>query len=277
MLGIAAQIISASQIIMVSKFLGLEAAATWSVSTKVFQFAQQIVYRIFDFSEAAFSELIVRREIERFKQRYASIITLTASGAVLFAILGMAANAGLVRFWTGGRISWNFTCDVAAAIFLVVSSINRTYAYIVILLKDIGAYRFVSILEAVLVIAGGTLLAPRFGFVGIFVASIVSSILCSGLYGALRTAKFLQLSPIQITAGWLARPMAFALVFAAVSLISSRSFLNSGVFWIFAFAAVTTGALGLVIFYFIGLERSLKMELNHLLVASLRRLSLSSS
>ena len=107
-LGIAAQIISASQVIMVSKFLGLEAAATWSICTKVFQFAQQIVYRLFDFSEAAFSEMVVRREIERFKQRYASIVTLTASAAVLFAILGIAANAGLVRFWTGGRISWNF-------------------------------------------------------------------------------------------------------------------------------------------------------------------------
>jgi O-antigen/teichoic acid export membrane protein len=276
-LGIAAQIISASQVIMVSKFLGLEAAATWSICTKVFQFAQQIVYRLFDFSEAAFSEMIVRREIERFKQRYASIVTLTASAAVLFAILGMAANAGLVRFWTGGRISWNFTCDVAAAIFLVVSSVNRTYAFIVILLKDIGGYRFVSLLEAGLVIAGGSLLGPRFGFVGILIASIASSILCSGFYGALRTAKFLQLSPIQITAGWLARPTAFALVFAAVSLISSRPFLNSRTFWIFAVAAATTGALGLVIFYFIGLQRPLKLELNQLLVSLIRRSSLSSS
>jgi O-antigen/teichoic acid export membrane protein len=276
-LGIAAQIISASQVIMVSKFLGLEAAATWSICTKVFQFAQQIVYRLFDFSEAAFSEMIVRREIERFKHRYASIVTLTASAAVLFAILGMAANAGLVRFWTGGRISWNFSCDVAAAIFLVVSSVNRTYAFIVILLKDIGGYRFVSLLEAGLVIAGGSLLGPRFGFVGILIASIVSSILCSGFYGALRTAKFLQLSPIQITAGWLARPMAFALVFAAVSLISSRPFLNSNTFWIFAVAAATTGALGLVIFYLIGLQRPLKLELNHLLVSLIRRSSLSSS
>ena len=127
-LGLALQIISASQVIMVSRFLGLEAAATWSICTKVFQFAQQIVYRLFDFSEAAFSEMVVRREIERFKQRYASMVTLTASAAVLFAILGMAANAGLVRFWTSGRTSWNFTCDIAAGIFLVVSSVNRTYA-----------------------------------------------------------------------------------------------------------------------------------------------------
>jgi len=276
-LGIAAQIISASQVIMVSRFLGLEAAATWSICTKAFQFAQQIVYRIFDFSEAAFSEMVVRREIERFKHRYASIVSLSASVAVLFAILGLAANAGLVRFWTGGRISWDFTCDVAAAVFLVVSSVNRTYAYIVILLKDIGGYRFVSLLEAGLVIAGGSLLGPRLGFVGIFVASVVSSILCSGLYGALRTAKFLHLSPIQITAGWLARPMAFALVFAAVSLISSRPFLNSHIFWIFAVAAVITGVVGLLIFYFIGLQRPLKIELSHLLASLVRRLSLSSS
>ena len=277
MLGIAAQIISASQVIMVSKFLGLEAAATWSICTKVFQFAQQIVYRIFDFSEAAFSEMVVRRKIERFKQRYASIVTLTASAAVLLGISDMAVNAGLVFFWTGGRISWNFTCDVAAAVFLVVSSVDRTYAYIVILLKDIGGYRFVSLLEAGLVIVGGSLLGPRLGFVGIFTASIVSSVLCSGLYGALRTAKFLRLSPIRIISGWLARPMASALVFGAFSLISSRLFLNSRNFWIFAVAAAVTGATGFVILYFIGLQRPLKMELNHLLASSIRRSSPSST
>jgi len=277
LLGIAAQIVSASQVIMVSRFLGLEAAATWSICTKVFQFAQQIVYRLFDFSEAAFSEMIVRREIERFKQRFASILILTASTAVLLAILCMAANAGLVRFWTGGRISWDFTCDVAAAIFLVASSVDRTYAFIVILLKDIGGYRYISLLEAGLVIVGGSFLGPRFGFIGIFIASIGSSILCSGLYGAYRTAKFLKLSPIQITAGWLARPMAFALVFAAVSLFSSRPFLNSHIFWIFAVAVVITGAIGLLIFYFIGLQRPLKLELNHLLASLVRRLSLSLS
>jgi len=271
LLGIAAQIISASQVVMVCRFLGLEAAATWSICNKVFQFAQQIVYRLFDFSEAAFSEMIVRREIERFKHRFASIITLTASAAVLFAILGIATNAGVVRFWTGGRISWNFTCDVAAAIFLVTSSVDRTYSFIVILLKEIGGYRFVVLLEAGLVIAGGSLLGPRLGFVGIFIASIGSSILCSGLYGVYRTAKFLQLSPIQITAGWLGRPAAFALVFAAVGLISSRPFLNSPTFWIFALAAATTGVTGLLIFYFIGLQRPLKMELNHLLSSLIRR------
>jgi O-antigen/teichoic acid export membrane protein len=276
-LGLALQIINASQVIMVSRFLGLEAAATWSICTKVFQFAQQIVYRLFDFSDAAFSEMVVRREIERFKQRYASMVTLTASAAVLFAILGIAANAGLVRFWTSGRTSWNFTCDIGAAIFLVVSSVNRTYAHIVILLKDISAYRFVSLLEAGLVIGGGSFLAPRLGFVGIFMVSIFSSILCSGLYGAYRTAKFLQLPPIQITAGWLARPMAFGLVFAAVSLIPSRWFLNSHVFWIFAVAAATTGAVGIVIFYLIGLQRPLRSELNHLLVSLIRRSPVSSS
>jgi O-antigen/teichoic acid export membrane protein len=277
LLGIAAQIISASQVIMVSRFLGLEAAATWSICTKAFQFAQQIVYRIFDFSEAAFSEMVVRREIERFKHRYASIVALTASAAVLFAILGMAANSGLVHFWTGGRISWNFTCDVAAAIFLVVSSVDRTYAYIVILLKDIGVYRFVSLLEAGLVIAGGSLLGPRLGFVGIFIASIVSSILCSGLYGAYRTAKYLRLSLIEITAGWLTRPAAFALVFATVSLISSRPFLSSDIFWIFAVAATVTGAVGVLIFYFVGLQRSLQVELSQLLASVIHRSSVSSS
>jgi O-antigen/teichoic acid export membrane protein len=277
LLGIAAQIISASQVIMVSRFLGLEAAATWSICTKAFQFAQQIVYRIFDFSEAAFSEMVVRREIERFKQRYASIVTVTANAAVLFAILSLAANAGLVRFWTGGRISWDFSCDVAAGIFLVVSSVNRTYAFIVILLKDIGLYRFVSLLEAGLVIAGGSLLGPRLGFVGIFIASIVSSILCSGFYGALRTAKFLELSAIRVTAGWLARPMAFALVFALLSLISSRPFLTSHIFWIFAVAAIITGVMGLLIFYFIGLQRPLKVEVTQLLASLIRRSFSSSS
>jgi hypothetical protein len=71
--------------------------------------------------------------------------------------------------------------------------------------------------------------------------------------------------------------MAFGLVFAAVSLIPSRWFLNSHVFWIFAVAAATTGAVGIVIFYLIGLQRPLRSELNHLLVSLIRRSPFSSS
>ena len=44
------QLISASPAILISKLVGLEAAATWAVGTKLFMLFQQIVWKLYDFS-----------------------------------------------------------------------------------------------------------------------------------------------------------------------------------------------------------------------------------
>ena len=76
LLGLAAQLISASQLVLVSRLISLDAAAVWSVCMKSFAMAQLVVCRVLDFSAAGLAELVVWGEHERFRSRLASIVAL---------------------------------------------------------------------------------------------------------------------------------------------------------------------------------------------------------
>src|SRR5260221_12636265 len=70
LLSVGLQLVSASQIIVISRTLGFDAAAIWTIATKAFMLAQQIVYRPLDFSSAALSEMMAREERERRLARF---------------------------------------------------------------------------------------------------------------------------------------------------------------------------------------------------------------
>ena len=56
------QMLNASQTLILTRILGVELAATWSVCTRTFTFVTQLIYRIFQYSAPALAEMIVRGE-----------------------------------------------------------------------------------------------------------------------------------------------------------------------------------------------------------------------
>jgi O-antigen/teichoic acid export membrane protein len=71
---IGTQLIISSQTVLVSRQLGLEAAALWSVMTKAFTLVSQIVWKIVSNAMPAFAEMHVRGEWERMWSRYRAIV-----------------------------------------------------------------------------------------------------------------------------------------------------------------------------------------------------------
>src|SRR5271166_1692422 len=149
-LQVASQFISASQVVLVSRLIGLDAAGVWSVCMKSFTLAQLVVYRVLDYSAAPLSEMVVRGEQARFRSRLASIVAISAVGAGFFGVLGALGNRGLVQFWTNGRVTWNSWDDVFAAFYVVFVCVTRCYTGICGLTKQVGLYKYVSLLEGVL-------------------------------------------------------------------------------------------------------------------------------
>lgn len=261
LLGLAAQLISASQLVLVSRLISLDAAAVWSVCMKSFAMAQLVVCRVLDFSAAGLAELVVWGEHERFRSRLASIVALSAIGAGFFGVLGAFGNQGFVSFWTNGRIGWNSWNDVCAATYLFLICVSRCYTMIAALLKQIGNYKYVSLLEGVLVITGSILLAPHLNFLGILASSVIANILCSGLYGIMRVSKYFHASVVDITFGWLAGPFRFICAFV---LVGSVIFWAGGKFQgplAFGFTAACAGLCGFVLAMLIGLPNEFRTEL----------------
>jgi O-antigen/teichoic acid export membrane protein len=258
---LADQLLFASQIILVSRLISLEAAAVWLVCTKSYNMARLVVNRIFDFSGAGFSEMIVRGEIGRFRSRLGSIVALSAVGAGFFAVLGALGNRGFVSFWTGGKVSWDTWSDMAAAAYLLSSAVTRCYAGLPEMVKQIGNYKYISLLEGLLVVAGSIIFAPRFHFCGVLLSSLLANLCCSGAYGAFRVSKYFNTSIADVTFGWLKGALSFLLTFVIAGL---------GIFWLgsrfsglapFLITVCSAALAGIVLAFCLGLPREIREEL----------------
>lgn len=188
------QLISASPIVLISKLMGLEAAATWAIGTKLFSLVQQLVWRVYDFSTSGFSEMVARRELERLEFRFFQIISATVGMAGFFGGILCMMNSSFIFLWTGGKIIWPPILDIFLGLLLFSYSFNRCYGGLVGVFMDIGFAKFAYFLDGVLFIVSAYFLIPFFGFIGVLLPCLILDFLIPGLYGYQRTAGFFRSS-----------------------------------------------------------------------------------
>lgn len=203
---LGSQLVSASQVILVSRLLGLEAAAIWSICTKVFTLAQQVVFRIYDFSASALSEMYVRGEWERLRNRFRDSVILTASMGVLVGVIVASANVPFLRLWTQNRISWDPINNWLMALMIVIFSITRCHSAMFGLEKKYGMGRFIPLIEGTIFILSCLISIPRWGFSGLIVSAIAANFLLSGLYGLYRSSLLFRFSFTEMATNWLTPP-----------------------------------------------------------------------
>ena len=251
--------------------MGLDAAAVWSICTKSFALAQQMIVKIFDFSTPGFSEMIVRGEILRFKSRLPAVLNLTAVGAGFFGVLGALGNRMLISYWTQGKVSWDLRTDVCASVYLFVWCITHCYAGFPGLMKQIRGYKYVILLEGGCVVFGAILFAPTFGFPGVFIPAIAGNLFCSGFYGAYRVSQHFSMSVFDVTLAWTGRALLYIVVFA---------FCGTAIFWLgagfsgfgaFLIKAVSAGTLGMILALAVGVTPEMRGELRSFALGLFRK------
>ena len=212
LLNIGQQLIASSQILVVSRSLGLEAAAVWSVAIKVFVMAQQLIYRLFDYSIGALAEMIVRGERERLKARFRDIVILTGSSAAAVGLVLATCNESFLKVWTPGKISWNPVNDFLMAISLFVYASTRLHIGLTGQIKQIGRLKYIYLIEGASFVGLGLLLAPHLGFPGILLSGIFTDLIFSGVYGTRRTANYFNIGYAELFRDWLSRPFILLVV-----------------------------------------------------------------
>ena len=147
MMNLGAQLASASQVILCSRMLGMEAAAVWSISTKIFSLAQQFVGRVLDSSAGGLAEMAVRKESATLQKRFHDIVSISAVMAVI-ASAGIAlTNGPFIEIWTSGRISWNPWNNLLLAMVLFSTAVTRSHTSLVGITKEIRGMKFVYLLR----------------------------------------------------------------------------------------------------------------------------------
>jgi hypothetical protein len=262
LMAVGYQLTSASQIVIISHTISLEAAAVWSVATRPFMMAQQLVGRIFSFACSPLAEMIVRNEHERFVKRFREIVIVSAALAIFVAGGIAVCNQSFLRIWTKGQIAWNPLNDFLFALWFVITFLTGNHVAAVGLTKLIGRMRYVYFVEGILFVVMAVLIAPRFGIPGIIIAAIVANVLCSGVFGLRRTMKTFRVSAPELMSRWMAGSMMYCGLLAAV--LVGCWFLTRPLPPIIRLGvnAVFSGVAGLWLLWRVGLSSELRVELS---------------
>ncbi len=183
------QLITSSQTILVSRQLGLEAAALWSVMTKAFTVASQAVWRIISYAMPALAEMMVRKENDRLWERYRSLFITVSVGSGISAVLFAACNRLFVQVWTHGQFTWSETDDILLGVWMIVSAQQCCHNSLIITLKEIRGLKYIFLVEG-LVFAGVALaVLPSTGVTGMLVCSVVATVLFTEAAGVWRVSR----------------------------------------------------------------------------------------
>jgi O-antigen/teichoic acid export membrane protein len=257
---LGSQLTNASQTIIITRTLGLDLAAVWAVCTKLFALVGELTWRLFNYAEPMFAEMIVRGEKERLRSRFRDVVAVTGSVSALFAVILAVVNDPFVRVWTAGRIFWTPWNDVLLGLWLVVRSVVRCHTGLNFVRKNIGMLHVVVFSEG-LAFVTLALLVSRFGGIpAILAASVVCALLVTANYGVRRAAQFFDVPPREVVFDWsanLARITAAMVPLAVLTWLISTLFpLKGRLVW----DAAVLGICGGLLWLRFGIPRDLQEE-----------------
>lgn len=229
LLNLGAQLLSASQVIVVSRMLGIESAAVWAIATKIFSMAQQFVSKILESSVGGLAEIFVRKETDTLKKRFHDVVAISAVMAVA-ASAGIALmNGSFVEIWTAGKVSWSPWNNFFLACVLFSTSVTRCHTGLVGITKQIRGMKYVNLVEGVAFVALSVASVKSQGFTGLLLSALLCNIGITGAYGVARTASHFKIRNHHV-AGWVARPaliLLFTLALFPLTLVPAISALGA--------------------------------------------------
>lgn len=201
------QLIYASPTIIVTRAVGLEAAAVWSICTRPFMLLLQVITRIFDAGAPALAEMMVRGEHDRLFSRFRSLVGLTVSMSVATGSLFVISNQPFVHLWTAGKIGWPVWNDALLGLWLITLSLLHVHTGLVIQTKNLGSLPYVVLAQGIVFMGTTLLLVFKMKLPGIttmLTAAVVCGLALTLPYSIWRTSRYFHI-PVSVVAwDWVA-------------------------------------------------------------------------
>lgn len=217
LMSIGHQLITSSQTVIVSRTLGLEAAAVWAVGTKMFNLIFPLMCRPYGASIPGMYELQARGEATRLRNRFQEMVVFTGSLGVFFGVSLALCNSLFVGLWTNGRIAWAPLNDVLLGAWLFLMSLQTTHCNFVSVTKQIGGMRYIYFIEGLCFVALALFAAEHFAVPGIVAASMFCTLVFSYQYSLRRSRDHFHESRWNLATVWVRPCLKFAAVFVPVA------------------------------------------------------------
>jgi len=174
LLTIGVQLLTMSQTAMVTKTLGLAAAAVWATAPKLFQLVIQTVAKLWDYRVPHLSSLMASDERSILKRDFNQLFRAIAyiGGGLLGVVISL--NPVFLQIWTHGKIYWNPINDGLIGIAFYSSMLIRCITDFVMHTKKIGWMPFLMLCEGIVFVALSLIFLPKFGISGMLCASLIA-------------------------------------------------------------------------------------------------------
>lgn len=188
-ISLGSQMVNASQLMIISRFVGLDAAATFAIGTKIYGMAMLLVVNPISVAAAGLTEIYVSGDYKLFTNRYKDLIVATLGVSTFFGIVIACGNSAFIFKWTHGRVEWPLINNLFLALLLVIKNINGNFIGVFGITKDWKPVRFYCLLEGLIFITVGIILSMTYGIVGVLVASLLSCFIVTIV--SAKTAEFI--------------------------------------------------------------------------------------
>ena len=258
LMSLGSQMVNASQIMIISRFAGLDAAATFSVGTKLYSLGQQLVARIIGAAAPALTELFVRGEISRFSARFINVVSISAFLASLIGSILVSGNSTIVSIWTSGMITWSHWADGMLGVLLVATSFTRCLTELFVFRGNLKSVRYIFLVEGFFSVALTIPALINFGLPGLLFACLfVHLVVVLGFSLKAANNALTQTTPIiqQILKSFLI----LFFVFVITAIWGTHHFKDIQAVFIVIFLTLISGAFG----WFLMLQNSLRAEIRN--------------
>jgi len=188
-MSLGSQFVNASQIMIISRTIGLDAAATFAIGTKAFTLFQQFTSKILESSAPALTEMFVRKEVDTLNIRFFNIIAITCFLATLGASMLIAGNTPLINIWTSGVIHWSLFCDVILGGLLIMTCTTRCLTGLFGIIGNLRPVRNIFFIEGCVFVCVAIPVASSFGIAGVLLTSLITHTLITVLLSVRAVAK----------------------------------------------------------------------------------------
>jgi O-antigen/teichoic acid export membrane protein len=190
-LTIGSQLVNATQITIISRTLGLDAAASFSVATKLYNMSIQLFHKVVESAAPGLAEMFVRGQTTQFTQRYWDMIFLTIAMSSVGAVAIAAGNSAFISLWTGGKVIWSIQGDIILGLMVLTTSLSRSFMAVFGITKNFKPVRIIYFIEGIVFVPTAILSAHWFGVEGVLAASLVIHLLVTSISSTRAASKVL--------------------------------------------------------------------------------------
>ncbi len=175
-LGLAAQVYFASQGLIATKLLGLEAGAILAVTGRSASLAMAMIWRPFDAFAPRWQVAYCASDFTRVTREFRLMTRFTILVAVAAGVAVALMNQPFVLWWTKPSYFGGLPLTILLAVFLVIQAINRCFTYPFVLTVRMRGYTIINLLAVGCAILLMFCLTKWLGLVGIPIGLVITDL-----------------------------------------------------------------------------------------------------